>query len=285
MGNCILSKKYVEYYNSGMIKSKKWSTCGVLDRRNKPANIEYHENGNFSIEEWYCKGVLHNDGNPARIKYFKNGNVQSKEWIVNGKNHRDNGPAHIEYYENKNIDNQRWYFLGQNKNFGDNPSYLAFYENGFPKLEIWAGETVGYSKRNINEANVIGYYDNGSIFSRQWETRNGIQNGVIYRENGPAYMEYYDNGNILRHQYTDKKGLTVCSIEWYNNGNIRTQEWHKNGKLHRANDLPARIEFFENGKIKSKEWRVLGVLYREKGSAYIEYSLNRVKRVSGSKRK
>jgi antitoxin component YwqK of YwqJK toxin-antitoxin module len=63
------------------------------------------------------------------------------------------------------------------------------------------------------------------------------------------------------------------NVEYYKNGQIKSQIWSINGKYHNENG-PAYISYYENGKIQSKSWRINGKYHNENGPAYISYYEN-----------
>ena len=69
--------------------------------------------------------------------------------------------------------------------------------------------------------------------------------GKLHRDNGPAAI-------------------------WYENGQITTECWFRDGKLHRDGDLPAVI-FYENGQIIRERWYRDDKQHRDDGPAVIWY--------------
>ena len=51
-------------------------------------------------------------------------------------------------------------------------------------------------------------------------------------------------------------------IEWYDNGQIKKEEWYKNNKLWRKKS-PAIIEWYENGQKKEEGYYKNGHLHRD----------------------
>jgi hypothetical protein len=52
-------------------------------------------------------------------------------------------------------------------------------------------------------------------------------------------------------------------ISYYQNGNIRKEEYFKNDKRHRDDDLPACIKYYENGNKETVHYYIEGKLHRE----------------------
>lgn len=63
-------------------------------------------------------------------------------------------------------------------------------------------------------------------------------------------------------------------IEYYINGNIKTELWYYNGVLHRAYDFPACIGYNPSGMISYQSWMKHDVYYRECGPARVWYDIN-----------
>jgi len=78
---------------------------------------------------------------------------------------------------------------------------------------------------------------------------------------GEYIVEYYDNGNIRNEQYRlngelhNKNGIALKS--WHENGNICREEYRLNGKLHNPNGI-AYKSWFENGNIWAEEYYING---------------------------
>jgi len=74
----------------------------------------------------------------------------------------------------------------------------------------------------------IEYYKNGNLHYEHHHI-----NGVIHRENGPAFIFYYDSTHIY------------C------------EEYYLNGERHRE-DGPAYISYYENGDVYREEYYING---------------------------
>jgi len=59
-------------------------------------------------------------------------------------------------------------------------------------------------------------------------------------------------------------------IEYYDNGQKKSERWYLNDKLHRE-DGPAIQHWYENGQKKSKRWWLNGKQHREDGPAYQDW--------------
>lgn len=83
--------------------------------------------------------------------------------------------------------------------------------------------------------------DGVTVWCEEW-----CLNGLLHREDGPAYLRYWGNGSV------------------------RYEMWYLDGRVHRRNG-PARTDYRKNGMVKSEEWLRNGVLRRGDGPAYIQY--------------
>jgi antitoxin component YwqK of YwqJK toxin-antitoxin module len=63
------------------------------------------------------------------------------------------------------------------------------------------------------------------------------------------------------------------TVEYYENGQIKYQEWLINGKLHNENG-PTRISYYENGQIHYQNWKINDKFHNENGPSYISYYEN-----------
>ena len=86
--------------------------------------------------------------------------------------------------------------------------------------------------------------------------------------------DYYDNGNICSEEYyLDGKPHREdgpAKIAYNQNGNIKIKEYYINGKRHRE-DGPALIAY---GNINCEVYYINDELHRENGPAWIEYDAN-----------
>ncbi len=42
------------------------------------------------------------------------------------------------------------------------------------------------------------------------------------------------------------------NVTYYENGKMKYEKWVKNGKRHRAGDMPACVEYYEDGQKKKR---------------------------------
>ncbi len=67
----------------------------------------------------------------------------------------------------------------------------------------------------------------------------------------------FENGKL--HSINGKPS----NVKYYSNDNLKLEEWHNNGILHRENDY-SNASYYENGQLHIKEWRNTGkVIKRE----------------------
>jgi len=84
------------------------------------------------------------------------------------------------------------------------------------------------------------FYKNGNLRKEIY-----CKNGLLHREDGPAYINYFINEEVEK-------------------------EYYKNGRRHRENG-PAIIKHYEDGKIYYESYYINGKLHREDGPARIWY--------------
>ena len=67
--------------------------------------------------------------------------------------------------------------------------------------------------------------------------------------------------------------MTNLTYTYYDNGNVRFEEYWLNGKLHRE-DVPAFISYYENGNVEFEAYYLNDKRHREDGPAIIWYYEN-----------
>ena len=82
------------------------------------------------------------------------------------------------------------------------------------------------------------------------------------KKNIPDKITYWDNGNIKKEEWFKDEKLEK-EKQYYENGNIEMEIWYKDGKQHRDGDLPAYIEYYENGNIEMEIWYKDGKEHRD----------------------
>lgn len=110
------------------------------------------------------------------------------------------------------------------------------------------GPLVTYKKR----------FESGAIESTDyWESNSNGEIRVTHEsfyESGARKM--VARGNINR-QY-DSAGDEPAVIRYFENGKTQTQEWDKNGEIHRETG-PAVIEYTEDGRVREEKYYLDGV--------------------------
>lgn len=196
---------------------EKWYLNGRLHRMDGPAYIEYDINSRKIKEEWYIHGKLHSIDGPARITYHDMGrSIRSKEWFFNGWaiNILDmDAPSEIHYYYNGDILSETWYRNVFKEGYAiingkevksknlihrlDGPAYIEYNNKTDKEYEVWYKN--GKRFRSNNEPDYIGYYENGTVYKKDW---SNLSND----DTSPSTICYHPNGNIEYEQW-----MTNCS--------------------------------------------------------------------------
>ena len=222
-------------------KYEKWYKHGFLHRENDlPAVV--NSNG---IEEWWYEGKKHRENDkPAVVDTDKN--IRVEEWWYEGKRHRENDlPAVIKTYKSKIYKEEWWY---ENKRHRENyePAVVErdegikkFFYKG--KKQEGAGMYFGIFKKLKKEYPNIPYK---------------LDIDAYYRYNKILGIETLDENGEYYHSYEDAPSK-ITYIGKYEKEEL-VFEWHKYGRRHRENDMPAVISDKGN-----KEWWQNGELFRE----------------------
>ena len=85
-----------------------------------------------------------------------------------------------------------------------------------------------------------------------------------FKEEPKVKIEYYDNGQKKSENWflNDKlhREDGPAYQQWYENGQKDNEGWYLNGKIHRE-DGPAYQYWYENGQMKYEEWYLNGNKY------------------------
>lgn len=105
---------------------------------------------------------------------------------------------------------------------------------------------------NYKDATIIGVFSN-------WE-------GVVFKTS--VYERIYDGDlNMFSEEWLYPRGripeTEPSVILYYSNGLKRSEEWRRNGGLHRDGDKPAHVTYFENGVTRIETWYVNNVFRRD----------------------
>ena len=243
---------------------------GRLHRENDlPAVIVDKKNKKY--EKWYKHGFLHRENDKPAVIYGIGTKQGIKEWWYEGKKHRENDkPAVIYPYE------KQWWYEGKLHRENDKPAVILTYKGKVKKEEWWY---KGIRHRENYEPAIIETDIYGVIFKKEYfykgkKQENGDMFFDIFKKlkkeypNVPYKIEMYHYDEITGIETLDKNGEYYHSyndapshISYYSGGSSGRElvfRWHKHGRLHRENDLPAVIS--ERG---NKEWWQDGELFRE----------------------
>lgn len=86
---------------------------------------------------------------------------------------------------------------------------------------------------------------------------------------------YYSTGVIASEEWDDEEGDFDRSddnpaiIHYYENGNVKSEEWFSNGNEHRDHGSPAKIVYHKNGTVVREEYYVHG-LQQEQNRTNVE---------------
>lgn len=250
---------WIEYYENGNVKEKRWYKNGLLGKEekfwdDKPDLIQYYENGNEKRVEYHENGILCRDCAPSVIEYYENGQKKMEE---NHYRNKEGSTEHkhmvTEFYSKNNYEfndkkkSQRWFVDGKvTNNEEDVPASVEYYENGNVKNEAWYKE--GKLHRNGNHPAFIEYFPSSSL-----------------KNKGNRKQErWYKEGEL----HNDEDFESV--IEYGDLGCLRSV-WYRNGKKHRGNDDPAEIIYNNIGDKLEERWFIDGLLYRENGKPVTVY--------------
>lgn len=126
------------------------------------------------------------------------------------------------------------------------------------------------------------YENEHSIYTKKsYNTYDEIETIEFYNEQDqlhnigdkPAIITYYPTGQIKKEEYFKngeiyRNGNKPAIIEYFSSGKIEIEQYISNGQFSRTNNKPAVIEYFENGNI------LLEVFFTSDGKIQkqIEYS-------------
>ena len=219
-------------------KYEKWYKHGFLHRENdKPAII--NSNG---IREWWYEGVPHRENDKPAVIHPDG----TKEWWYNGKRHRENDkPAVVNVKTNK----EEWWYNGKRHR-----------ENYEPAIIERNWENVIFRKKYFYKGKK---QENGDMFFGIFKKLKKEYPNVPYKLDIDAYYRYdkilgietLDENGEYYHSYND----APSHVTYYGVSNKELVfKWHKYGRRHRENDMPAVINDKGN-----KEWWQNGELFRE----------------------
>lgn len=308
------------YFVNGNVKCRSYLSLDsngdkVLNSINDhPAYIEYYENGNIKEKRWYKLGKIHRESfihiqkesfidsytyygddvyidAPAVIKYNDFGVVISNMWYKNGIIQRDtlltdfikapkfdpdryekefkekfgyDLPAVIEYEYKTGITIEKWYKNGVIHRDNDLPAYRNFCDQAANRIaeESWYQNGLRH-RDNDKPAFTIKHFESNHLNSIEvW-----FQNGKIYREdNKPVRIHYKNDTNIIKKEiylediekpekklYENKERYYIFKID------TEYRDWWIYHRL----DGPAMIEYDTDGNKIYETWMKYNKIHRE----------------------
>ncbi len=157
---------------------------------------------------------------------------------------------------------------GEPKKFRENGPNNIEYSiiTGNITLEEW-----NYPREGDLPTRVI-YNHEGKMIGEMWRT----DYDVSHRENGWAEIHYYDNGNVdtilwLRNGLYYNDNGPVC-VKYFTNGNIKNIKYQNtDGK----DEFTKEIFFFKNGCVDYFMYKKNGLLHKTNGPALVQYCENK----------
>ena len=285
--------KFTDYYdlNSKFVKQEYYVLNGecVHNDDNEPALIKYYYPkskydvyGNVKLKLYYYNGECYKE-----IKYYdcENETLMQETYFHNNRIHRleNDKPALINYYPEGNIKSEMYFMNGNLHRVADTEGRVADTEGRVADTEGRVADTEG---RVADKPATIRYRKNGEIKYHAYYV-----NGELYREDKPAYIEYYSSrecdGSKIKseHYYLNNKlhrGVVIedhrsdteskpSVIKYYPNGLIQHELYYKDNKIHRDNNLPAKIFYRTCGAIMCQAYAINGCIHNDNGPAHIEY--------------
>jgi antitoxin component YwqK of YwqJK toxin-antitoxin module len=212
---------YIEYYESGKIKSK----IKYVDGKEQGDYILYYESGEIRrIITKYVDGKEQGDD----IWYNESGKINRKSKYVDGKRQGEE----IGYYESGSVKYKENYVDGKRQG-----EEIGYYESGSVKYKENYVDDKEQGKRIV-------YYESGNI-----EHKENYVDGLIQGEG----IWYYESGSVQSNlNYLDGK-LQGEQIMYYESGSVNFKTNYVDDK-----EQGDRIDYYESGKIKSKSKYVDG---------------------------
>ena len=156
-----------------------------------------------------------------------------------------------------------------------NKQYYSYYSvEAIPRKAINSDEESTFDSESTNDPNLQSDTESDNeIDSKELEKQRNIR---INREAEQLTNQAKKIGRC------DEIALYGNGIECdivYQDGNKESESWSKDGKLHRENELPAKIEYWNDGTIKREQWYINGEKFRNNNlPVEISYFQNGIKR-------
>lgn len=258
----------IQYYN-GKIMREEYYEHGLLHRpsfgpNSGPAYIEYNGDNKMTIQIYYKNGLKHRSSKqgPAVIimNQFNSNFIEKLEYWKNGVLHRpqNEGPAKIKYNTlNNTIEKECYYYNGLKSRINNKPAIIKY--NWFNRkissehYYIKGRQYSGLIKSKYNNDGLLSYelykiYHMGEIISliKKYYPDGISIKSIKYKSyslnsrlDGPARIKYYENGNIRkeeyliggkRHGFPTPEGRNGPAIIKYNiSGTISERKYYYNG--------------------------------------------------------
>lgn len=140
----------------------------------------------------------------------------------------------------------------------ENPSKEIYGKSDFYHLY----EVDGYKYTRFAEVEIFKSNQDGEVYTYI----NGKQSDLSFRD----YISEKSNTYEITMDSQAEELLGTYEVEFFSNGNLKSEKWLKDGQLHRE-DGPAEVHYGEAGNIQAELWFEHGQLHREDGPALIEY--------------
>lgn len=141
----------------------------------------------------------------------------------------------------------------------ENPSKEIYGKSDFYHLY----EVDGYKYTRFADVEVFKSNQDGEVYTYI----NGKQSDFSFRDYISEQSKTYKI--TMNPQAEDLLG--TYEVEFFSNGNLKSEKWLEHGQLHRE-DGPAVIIYYEDGTVGSEKWYKNGELHREDGPAEIHYN-------------
>lgn len=186
------------------------------------------------------------------------------------------------------------YFLNDDLKKGeDGPSKISYYKNGdVSTIDYGQIFHEGYWWTNVfkreDGLKTRHYYENGNIEYEFYDAN------ITTKEDRPSFLDYFKSGqkrhfiwhNASNALHRENGPVSVpASVVYYESGQVKSEWYGLNGKLHRNDEGPNIIEYYESGQIREEYFAMNNQgnakvnKYNEDGSALVVKSSNNNKKV------
>ena len=180
---------YVQYYDDGKVRTKRWEVDGNSHRVDGPALLEYYNDGSIQREVWCFNGKFHRVDGPAHV-FFVDRVPTVIEWYLNGEFHRVDGPACVSFYYGTTTKwFEKWFVNGQSHRVGG-PAYTIYYDDGTISRMGWSV----YGKRHREDGPALAAFYNGGRPKKQVWYLNGMRRHDV----SPTLVSYRYDGTLIK---------------------------------------------------------------------------------------